>query len=114
MLSYGMAKTTNEPAPADQLAELKAKYGRLVVVEVDGEVHAFRPLDRAKLAHLQSQLRKCKEEQQLEVLTNQLEFVCVTDRAAFRTMADAAPLCVDGIYGALTEIARGNAEIKVL
>lgn len=102
-----------DATPQDPIAALKAQFGRLVVIEIDGETHALRPFDRAKLAQLQALLRKGKPEQELEVLTNHLEFVCVTDRAAFRAMADRYPLVVDQVYGVLLDAAKGNAVIEV-
>lgn len=101
--------------PSTDLEAVKAKFGRLVVVEIDGKTLAFRPLDRAKITDVRKKLAKTPD-LALDILTNVCEFQCVFGKEHFREVADAYPLVIAGdesIADALMELARGPAMVSI-
>jgi hypothetical protein len=99
----------------DELEQAKQQYGRLVVVEIDGKVLAFKPLDKAKITDVRSRLAKTPL-LALDILTNVCEFQCVVGQAFFKEVAAAYPLLMagdDSIADALMTLARGTATVSV-
>lgn len=111
------------PAPGETpnqraIRELKAKYGKLVVAEVDGVTLAFKPLNKAKVADLKKNITQ-KPEIALELSCNACEFSCVLGEAQVRELTERFPLAFAGSLGApgvidyLFELARGKAIISI-
>ena len=99
----------------DEVEQAKQQYGRLVVVEVDGKVLAFKPMDRAKITDVRKKLAKTPD-LALDILTNAVEFCCVVGKESFSEIASKYPLIVagdDSIADALMTLARGTATVSV-
>ena len=99
----------------DEVEQAKQQYGRLVVVEVDGKVLAFKPMDRAKITDIRTKLAKTPN-LALDILTNVCEFQCVVGKEHFADVARDYPLVVagdDSIADALMTLARGSATVSV-
>jgi hypothetical protein len=98
--------------------ELKAKYGRLIVVEIGGHMLAFRPLDKAKLANLQRDIAKASD-RRVELSLNAVGFCCVYGKEHYDALANDYPLAFVGngedpsVLDALMRLARGNATIQI-
>lgn len=99
----------------DEVEQAKQQYGRLVVVEVDGKVLAFKPMDRAKITDIRTKLAKTPN-LALDILTNVCEFQCVVGKEHFADVARDYPLVVagdDSIADALMTLARGTATVSI-
>ena len=99
----------------DEVEQAKQQYGRLVVVEVDGKVLAFKPMDRAKITDILTKLAKTPN-LALDILTNVCEFQCVVGKEHFADVARDYPLVVagdDSIADALMTLARGTATVSI-
>lgn len=98
-----------------EVAAAKAQFGRLVVLEIDDKVLAFKPMDRAKITELKKSLAKSPD-LALNLMTNAVEFCCVVGKAEFKAIADKYPLVIagdDSIIDALFEMARGNGVVSI-
>lgn len=98
-----------------ELEQAKEQYGRLVAVEVDGKVLAFRPLDRAKITDVRKKLAKTPD-LALEILTNVCQFQCVVGKEHFEEIAREYPLLIageDSIADGLMNLARGAAVVSI-
>lgn len=108
----------SEPVPSEDSPEVqaaKSTYGRLVVLEIDGAVLAFKPMDRAKITDVRRKLAKTPD-LALDILTNAVEFCCVVGREQFKAIADRYPLVIagdDSIADALMSLARGTAVVSI-
>lgn len=99
----------------NELDQAKEQYGRLVVVEIDGKVLAFRPMDRAKITDVRKKLAKTPD-LALDILTNVCEFQCVVGKEHFSEVAAMYPLVIagdDSIADALMTLARGTATVSI-
>jgi CBS domain-containing protein len=99
----------------DEVEQAKQQYGRLVVVEVDGKVLAFKPIDKAKITDIRAKLAKTPN-LALDILTNAVEFCCVVGQEHFKDIASKYPLIVagdDSIADALMTMARGTAVVSI-
>ena len=110
-----------------ELEEARSKFGRLVEVEGDdGTVFAFRPATRDMIADVQAKVFNDKTNKaMLMILTNFCEALCVVNKVKFKDFAADYPLMIhdfpdrdeDGnpttIYGAVLQMARGKAKIRV-
>lgn len=95
------------------LEEAKAKYGRLVVLEVSGVTMAFKPMDRSKITDIRKKLAK-NPDLALELLTNAVEFCCVVGSEHFSKVSTDYPLLFagdDSVADALMALARGTGSI---
>jgi hypothetical protein len=99
------------------IPELKAKYGRLVIIDIDGKTLAFKPLNKDKITDLKKQISKAPD-LALNVSINACEFCCVLGAEHFKELADSRPLAFagnstdPGVIDALMDLARGNGVIR--
>lgn len=101
-------------------ADLKAKFKRMVFVNVGGRDLAFKPLDRAKLIDLQKQVSKSPD-LRVALSINAIGFCCVYGQEHFDEVANEYPLALvgsgddgsPGVLDALMTLARGAATVTI-
>lgn len=98
------------------LAEAKAKYRKVVILELDGKSLAFKPLTLAMITDLKKQITKSPE-LALKLSVNACKFCCIFGAEHFDELADVYSLAFagnsdnPGVIDALMDLARGGASI---
>ena len=101
-----------------QLEPLRQKNGKLVVLEIDGKVLAFKLMNRAKVQQLKIETSK-KPELAFDMSINACEFLCVFGQQHFSELAAQYPLAFvgsddePGVFNVILEQAHGDAKITV-
>ncbi len=99
------------------IEQLKAAHKRLVILEVSGNVLAFKPLTRAMVQDLKKHITN-KPENAVELSINACDFCCVLGKERFTELANLYPLAFAGSFGApgvidlLFDLARGGAVLR--
>lgn len=111
-----MSESELEQTPLQKkIAELKGKYGDLVVIEIEEKTLAFKRLSRAQLTDLKQRLVK-QPNLVIELTINACEFNCVLGGEHFKLLADRYPLAFcgnedsKGVIDVLMDLARGGAQ----
>lgn len=104
----------SDEKPAIDFLQLKAKYGDLVVIDIDGHTLAFKRLSKAQLTDLKKRVNKTPD-LVIEVTINACEFNCVYGAEHFKEASDKYPLAfcgnedTKGVIDVLMDLARGGA-----
>lgn len=101
------------------LQSLKAQYGALIRLEIDGKDFLFKPLTRAMITDLKKRLAS-ENWRALELSVNACRICCVYGQESFDDIADRFPLAFagnsegEGVIDALMTYARGGAQIRTV
>ncbi len=104
---------SDEKAP--DLSKLKATYGSLITLTIEGKVLAFKRLTKSQLTDLRTQLSK-KSNLVIDLTINVCGFNCVYGSEYFEELSSKYPLAFcgnegnPGVIDALMDLARGGAE----
>jgi len=104
----------SDETPRYDFGPLKAKYGDLIVIELEGKTLAFKRLTKAQLTQMKTQINK-KPDLVIDITINSCEFNCVLGSEHFKDLADRYPLAfcgnedTKGVIDALMDLARGGA-----
>jgi hypothetical protein len=103
----------SEVTQSTALDAVKAEHGKVVVIELDGKILAFKRLNRSKVTDMRTQINK-KPDLAVEISINVCEFQCVLGKEHFKALSDAYPLAFcgnddqPGVIDALIDLARGG------
>ena len=102
------------------IAELKAKHGRLVALELEGKLLLFRPMTKAAVNDLKMNMSK-PGAAPVELTVNACKFVCVHGIEHFDDLANRYALAFSGgdvtepgVVNALLDMAHGSPTIKTV
>lgn len=101
----------------NKIAELKTKHGKILIVDLDDKVIAFKKFSKAALQDLVKNVSK-KPEQALELSINAVKFVCVHGAEHLDALAEDYPLAFagsedePGICEQLVSMSRGAAKFR--
>lgn len=100
-----------------KIAELKSKHGKILIVELDDKVLAFKKFPKAQLQDLVKNVSK-KPDMALELSINAVKFLCVHGSEHVDALAEEYPLAFGGsedepgICEQLVSMSRGAAKFR--
>jgi hypothetical protein len=106
--------TRSEKVKAE-IAKLKAQYGDLISVELEGHTLAFKRFTKAQLTDLRKRINS-KPDLVIDLTINACEFQCVLGKEFFGELSNKYPIvfCGDyqtkGVSDYLMDLARGGAD----
>lgn len=97
-----------------QKAQLKVKFGDLIVIDIEDKTLAFKRLSRGQLTDMKKRINKTPD-LVIDITINSCEFNCVYGAEHFKDLSDRYPLAFcgnegsKGVIDALMDLARGGA-----
>jgi hypothetical protein len=109
-----MTDSKTDPA----IAELKAQHGRLVKLVLEGKLLLFKPMSKAQVSNLKSEMGKSPA-QAVDLTINVCKINCVHGQSHLDDLTQRFPIAFSGagpdepgVINALLDMARGRPEIE--